>query len=192
MKLTVKKDGLEDLKSKLLTMADAERGLKAAERAANIVTGNAKGNVYTNGLTYVDGMIRDSLFPVSGMEDGHISFGVGTNNMVAIYHEMGTGPVGTSAGYPGEPFLDVPIGTRHGPANGEVSRRDTGWTYWSDEVVATRSAETAEDGEEQEPNGYVYTEGVPPKAFMFNALNANAEKQTEAVIKAILGGSDNG
>lgn len=172
-------------------MTDAERGLKAAEKAANVITGNAKANVYGNGLRYVDGMIRDSLFPVSWLTDGHINFGVGTNNMVTIYHEEGTGPVGTMAGYPGDPFLDMPIGTRHGPANGEVSRRDEGWRYWSDEVAAMRSeAEELSDG--QEPNGWVYTEGVPPKAFMFTALDANAEKQTENVLKALLGGVDNG
>lgn len=191
MRLTVKKDGLSALKNRMLTMADAERGLKAAEKAANVITGNAKANVYGNGLRYVDGMIRDSLFPVSSLEDGHLSFGVGTNNMVAIYHEMGTGPVGTVAGYPGEPFLDSPIGTRHGAANGEVSRRDDGWRYWSDEVAAMRS-EVKELSDDQEPNGWVYTEGVPPKAFMFAALDANAEKQTKNVLKALLGGVDNG
>lgn len=171
MNVTLK--GFDGLSAKLkgLSSGATERMMPVCKQLAEDITETAKGLVYQDGLQYQDGAIRDSLHGYAQQEDGEIKFGVKTDLDIAIYHEMGTGPVGTAAGYPGEGESDIPI-----------SRRSTGWTYWSDQIAAQRAAE---GGEDAEPNGYVYTEGVPPKAFMYNAVLQNKEDAQKALADAI-------
>lgn len=174
MKVEVDASGLARLEAKLERLANGmeERLQQAAKQSAARITGTAKGLVYQNGLHYVDGMIRDSLTPFVNAEPDKIQVGVETSLDVAVYHELGTGPVGTAAGYPGEPYLDHP-----------VARRSTGWTYHSEDVAAQRAAKSGADGE---ANGFVYTRGVPPKAFMHNALMQRREVEARALQKALM------
>lgn len=168
---------LEDL---VQTTGDKERLAQACRASAERITGEAKGNVYQDGLTFRDGAIRDSLHAYVGTdEDGVIKWGVETNLDFAIYHELGTGPVGTAAGYPGE--TDQPI-----------ARRSTGWTYWSDKVQRDRIEEQIDvygEGSMTAPEtGFVYTEGVPPKAFMYQAVSSMAELELERIVNALMEG----
>ena len=173
MKVEVDASGLARLEAKLERLASGmdERLTQAVKQSAARITGTAKGLVYQNGLRYVDGMIRDSLQPVVNVEPDKVEVGVETHLDVAVYHELGTGPVGKKKGYPREAYLDQP-----------VSRRSTGWTYYSEDVAAQR-AEADSDGEK---NGFVYTRGVPPKAFMHNALMQRKEKEARAIQKALM------
>lgn len=149
---------------------------------AQDITATAKGLVYQNGLTYQDGAIRDSLHGFTAKEGDTISFGVATGLDIAIYHEMGTGPVGTAAGYPGEGSLEQP-----------VVRRSTGWVYWSSEAAEQRSGVTPgadyafgsmQDYFSYRQSGFVYTEGVPPKAFMHNAMMQHKDDTVKALTEA--------
>lgn len=173
MKVTVKKTQLEALSSRLGDLAKQapEKLERACAPLAEDMTVTAKGLVYQNGLAYRDGAIRDSLHGFTQREGDQICLGVRTALDIAIYHEMGTGPVGTAAGYPGEAQLSTP-----------VVRRSSGWTYWSREVQEQRAAE---QGGGQEANGFVYTEGVPPKAFMHNALLQHKEEAAAALTSLI-------
>lgn len=175
MRVQVKVQGLDALVNRL---ARLERGIPAkleqtCAACANDITAAAQGLVYQDELTFQDGRIRDSLQSYVRKEGARISFGVSTNYPVAIYHEMGTGPVGTAAGYPGEPLLDGP-----------VARRSDGWVYWSAEAAEERSG--VRPGPDYSFSdmqsyfayrnaGFVYTEGVPPKAFMHNGLMQNRD-----------------
>gem|GEM_PF-2229900 len=181
MKMEVDLSALMQLEQKLerLQSGAMERLEQAAKQSAARITGTAKGLVYQDGLKHVDGAIQDSLRPYSSVEDGVVQTGVETSLDIAVYHEMGTGPVGTAAGYPGEEYLDQP-----------VARRSTGWTYWSDDVQAQR-IEDLEDtygpgSMTAPPNGFVYTEGVPPKAFMHNAVMQRREIERKALQKALM------
>lgn len=167
MKVTVQTGELEVLSRRLGALA--RRAPEKLERAcaplAEDMTATAKGLVYQNGLTYQDGAIRDSLHGFVQREGDQISLGVRTALDIAIYHEMGTGPVGTAAGHPGEGNLSAP-----------VVRRSTGWTYWSREVQEQRAAEQG-----GEATGFVYTEGVRPKAFLHNALLQHKEEAAQTL-----------
>lgn len=166
--------GLGALSAKLEKLADAQRGKlqRAAQQSAERIVAAAKGNVYQNGLHYVDGMIRDSLEPVVSADEDSISVGVKTDLDIAVYHELGTGPVGTAAGYPGDAYLDKP-----------VVRRSDGWAYYSEGVAQKRAAEA---GEGEAKNGFVYTRGVPPKAFMHTGLMQTKNGVTRALQAALM------
>lgn len=187
MKLTFDMGGLKALAKKFEGMANLDAGVRQAKDSADDITRKAQSMVYRPKLlTQRDGAIKESLYPIVESDGSSISFGVGTNNLVAIYHELGTGPVGTAAGYPGEGMTDEPI-----------ARKSKGWTYWSDAVYQKRLDDLYDSAGTytvlpQETNGFVYTEGVPPKAFMFNAVLNNVERETQKVVKAMLGGADRG
>lgn len=183
MKVELK--GFDSLSAKLkgLSGGAAERMMPVCKQLAEDITSDAKGLVYQDGLQYQDGAIRDSLHSYAQQEDGEIKFGVKTENEIAIYHEMGTGPVGTAEGYPGEGESDTPI-----------TRRSTGWTYYSEQAAAARSG--IQPGEDRSFDSFddyvnfhraafVYTEGVPPKAFMYNAVLQNKEDARKALADAI-------
>lgn len=114
---------------------------KSVESAENART-TAQSIVYGPYLHYETGETGDKIEPYTQQTEESISFGISTNNLRTIYHEMGTGPVGMSAGYPGEELLDQPIAWRTTP-----------WTG---------------------PFGGL-NEGVPPKAFMHNAMEMERE-----------------
>ncbi|MCD7886211.1 MAG: hypothetical protein LUG44_01115 [Clostridiales bacterium] len=86
-----------------------DRVVRACSDSAQAMEKEAKNHVY-DGLTYQDGMIRDSIHAYCDAGEDKVDFGIETNLDVAIYQEMGTGPTGEAAGYPGEAQLDTPIG----------------------------------------------------------------------------------
>jgi hypothetical protein len=177
MRVDVDSSGLGALDAKLERLAEGlqERLQKAAKQGAERITAAAQGNVYQNGLKFEDGMIRDSLQPVVSVEPDKVQVGVETQLDVAVYHELGTGPVGTAAGYPGEEYLDQP-----------VARRSTGWTLFSEDAADQRAAADP-DGKN---SGFVYTEGVAPKAFMHNALMQNKEAVAKMMQRAAMEGME--
>ena len=186
MKMEVDLSALMQLEQKLerLQSGAMERLEQAAKQSAARITGTAKGLVYQDGLKHVDGAIQDSLRPYSSVEDGVVQTGVETSLDIAVYHEMGTGPVGTAAGYPGEEYLDQP-----------VARRSTGWTYYSEDMATQRSGidpgedrsfDSFDDYYTWKHSGFVYTEGVPPKAFMHNAVMQRREIEMKALQKALM------
>lgn len=111
------------------------------------------------------GQLRRSVESYVEQNGDQIEFGVKSNYPVFAYFEFGTGPVGSRTGHP----MDGELG---------ISRRPDGWTYWSDQVQAQRQ------GENPDATGYVYTEGVPAEAPMYNAAQASREE-----ILAALGAS---
>lgn len=167
--MTVDTGGIDTLLSKLERAEQqlpARLAQKAQDQAVNI-TDSAKALVYQQGLRYRDGQIANSLHPYAAQTEGGVTFGVETNDEVAVYQELGTGPVGTAAGYPGEGAMNRPI-----------ARKSKGWTYWSDDVAAQRAEEQPDGGE---ANGFVFTEGVPAKAFMHNGMMQEKEDALRAI-----------
>lgn len=77
-----------------------------------------------------------------------------------------------------------PVGDAHPhPQAGElgISHRPDGWVYQSEEVAAMRGEAYIKD----EKGGYVYTEGVPAKAFLYNALTASEDAILESLGGAV-------
>ena len=190
MKVEMDSSGLGALEAKLEQLAGGlqERLQKAAKQGAERITAAAQGNVYQNGLKYEDGSIRDSLQAYTSVDEDSITVGVETGLDIAVYHELGTGPVGTQAGYPGEEYLDQP-----------VARRSTGWTYYSEDVAtqrsgidpgADRSFDSFGDYQDWKKSGFVYTEGVAPKAFMHNAVMQNKDAVAKALQRAAMEGME--
>lgn len=175
MKVEVDSSGLEKLAAKLEKLATGaqERLQRPAKQGAERIVATAKGNVYQNGLHYVDGSIRDSLRAYTASDGESVTLGVETDLDIAVFHELGTGPVGTAKGHPGESNITPP-----------VARRSTGWTYFSEDVAQKRAAES-KTGEGKE-NGFVYTRGVPPKAFMHAGLVQNKESVAKMLQRAAM------
>lgn len=150
-----------------------DRLLPLCTEMATKMSRNAAQHVYGPDpfLEYVTGETGDSIYPYVEQTENGIDFGVYTDNLRTIYHEMGTGPIGTEAGYPGENDVDEPI-----------VRRSTAWSYWSDSIP-TAEGDTR--------SGFVTTEGVPPKAFMHQATEEMlilAEDEIHRVIGGIMNG----
>ncbi len=120
------------------------------------------------GAPVQNGQLRNSLKSYVEAHGDQIEGGVKTDYAPAIYHEFGTGPVGDATPHPQAAELGV-------------SHRPDGWVYQSAEVAAMRGEEYVEN----EKGGYVYTEGVPAKAFMYNALTANEDAILESLGGAI-------
>lgn len=124
-----------------------------ARKLADQVAGQAR-----QGAPVADGRLRNSLQSFTESRDGEIVGGVRTDYDIAIFHELGTGPVGNANPHPAESEL-------------HPKRRPNGWTFWSDK--AAREREPDENGNR---NGFVYTKGIPAKAFMYNALRASEDE----------------
>lgn len=105
-----------------------------------------------------EGRLRNSIEGYVEIQGDLIEGGAKTSYPAAVFHEFGTGPVGDKNPHP----LDGELG---------ITRRPDGWTYWSEAVAAQR-----DPGGQGEPNGYVYTRGVPARAFMHNALVATEDE----------------
>ncbi|MCD7881074.1 MAG: HK97 gp10 family phage protein [Clostridiales bacterium] len=132
-----------------------ELGRKTALKAAKLaeqIAGQARA-----GAPVDSGRLRNSLESYVETHGDTVEGGVKSSYPPAIYHELGTGPVGAASGHP----MAGEMGVNYSP---------DGWVYWSDEVAAQRGT----DAEGQE-NGFVYTQGVPAKAFMHNALTASED-----------------
>lgn len=114
------------------------------------------------------GRLRNSLESYVEANGDQIEGGVKTSYAPAIYHEFGTGPVGAANPHPKATELGV-------------SHRPDGWVYQSEEAAAMRGEEYAEG----EKGGFVYTEGVPAKAFLYNALTASEDAVLEGLGGAI-------
>ncbi len=114
------------------------------------------------------GQLRNSLKSYVEVHGDQIEGGVKTDYAAAIYHEFGTGPVGDASPHPQAAELDI-------------NYQPDGWVYQSEKVAAMRGEEYVEN----EKGGHVYTEGVPAKAFMYNALTANEDAILESLGGAI-------
>lgn len=185
-RLTARLEELEEgIEERLLNVC-TDMAMKMRTNAAQLVYGP-----YPY-LTYVTGETGDSIDPYVVKTENGIDFGITTNNLRTIYHELGTGPVGTEAGYPGENDVDEPI-----------VRRSTGWTYW-DPNMARKNTDINPGKEGQwefsdmqsyfdfKQGGFVTTEGVPPKAFMYQATEDMlilAADEIQKVIGDIMNGS---
>ena len=122
-----------------------QKSLTLAEKVA----GRARDGAPVN-----QGRLRNSIMSYTQADGDVIEGGARTDYAPAIYQEFGTGPVGAESGYP--------------DSNMTITYRPDGWVYQSEEVARMR-------GEEYVPNesgGYVYTRGVPAKAFMYNAITS--------------------
>lgn len=154
------RDGFDELLSVFKASPDAmtRATLQKSRKLAEKVAGRAR-----NGAPVRYGRLRNSIVSYTESHGDQIEGGARTDYLPAIYHEFGTGPVGEASGYPAQISIDY---------------RPDGWTYQSADVAAQR-------GEEYVPNekgGYVYTEGVPARAFMYNAITS-----MEGEITAVLG-----
>lgn len=143
------RDGLDDLIRAFQAAPDAmtRKVMQKSRALAEKVAGRAR-----NGAPVRYGQVRNSIMGYIEVHGAEIEGGAKTSHPPAIYQELGTGPVGEASGYP------VKL----------KEYKPDGWTYQSADVAAQR-------GEEYVPNekgGYVYTEGVPAKAFMYNAITS--------------------
>lgn len=132
--------------------------IRTAQRLAQQVAGQAR-----QGAPVDEGRLRNSIEAYVEVHGEEIEGGAKTSYPPAVYHEFGTGPVGEAHGHP----MDGALG---------IARRPDGWVYWSDRAAAGRAPET--DGE---INGFVYTEGVPARAFLYRALAASEEEIAAAL-----------
>lgn len=123
-----------------------------AAALADEVTGAAR-----LGAPSSSGRLRNSIQSFVEREGDTIRGGARTDYLPAIYHEFGTGPVGDAHPHPKDGELGI-------------TRRPDGWVYWSDEAADNRAP-----GENGERNGFVYTRGVPAKAFLYNSITACEE-----------------
>ncbi|MCD7917305.1 MAG: HK97 gp10 family phage protein [Clostridiales bacterium] len=114
------------------------------------------------------GRLRNSLESYVEANGDQIEGGVKTRYGPAVYQEFGTGLVGAANPHPKAAELGV-------------SHRPDGWVYQSEEAAAMRGEEYVKG----EKGGYVYTEGVPAKAFLYNALTANEDAILESLGGAI-------
>lgn len=173
--MTVKADpgGVHRLLTRLENLDKIDQHLiQRTKQNAENMRATAQGLVYGSppaGIQYETGETGDSIDPYSKQTEAGISFGTVTRNLRTIYHELGTGPVGTAVGYSGEAAVDMPI-----------ARRSTAWRFWSDSIPT-------EDGGTR--SGFVMTKGVPPKAFMHAATVAEkplAEKAVQDTVKEFM------
>lgn len=143
-----------------------------AQKLAEQVAGQAR-----QGAPVSEGRIRNSIQSFVEVHGDVIEGGAKTSYPPAVYHEFGTGPVGDSNPHP----MDGDLG---------ITRRPDGWTYWSDDAVGRALPSTVQFGphkgetrKETEKNvsGYVYTEGIPAQAFMYNAMKASEEQITASL-----------
>ncbi len=155
--------------------------VKACRESADKLETEAREHVY-DGITQRTNAISESIHAYCENKGNSVEFGIGTELDYAIYHEMGTGPVGDAAGYPGEPELDQP-----------VSRVKEGWWYYDESAVGQPLPDTIQfgkhKGERREPpgqvsNGLIYTEGVKPQAFMYNAAQTLQDAIVETIAEA--------
>ncbi|MCC8064164.1 MAG: HK97 gp10 family phage protein [Clostridiales bacterium] len=124
--------------------------VKTAGKLAEKLAGRAR-----EGAPVQDGQLRESLKAYTTREGDVIEGGVHSTLPHAIYQEMGTGPVGDANPHPLENEL-------------HPARTAEGWTYQSAEVAAQRGEAYVKD----EKGGYVYTEGVPARGYLYNAINS--------------------
>lgn len=156
-----------------LTRATIQKAQKLAEQVA----GQARDGAPSN-----EGRLRNSIQSFVEVKGDVIEGGARTSYPPAVYHEFGTGYVGDEQNHP----LAGELGVTHSHPVTTVRRKDgktydvDGWFYWSEEAAAKR--EPLPDGE---PNGYVFTRGVPAKAFMYNAMKAS-EDQIMASLEAVV------
>lgn len=165
--------GVEKLAARLEGMGDAlnEKLLEIARQQAEVMQSTAQGLTYLN-IQKVTGETAQSIDSYLEQRDGELCFGTSTRNMRTMYHELGTGPVGTAAGYPGEEGLNEPI-----------VRRSTPWIFWSDSIPNKDGSGTH--------SGFVQSEGVSPQAFMHNATMAvlpDVEKDIQQAIREVMSG----
>lgn len=146
--------------------------LLRARKLAEQVAGQAR-----QGAPVEDGRLRNSLQSFTEERNGEIVGGVRTSYDVAIFHELGTGPVGSAHPHPAEAQL-------------HPKRRPNGWWYFDDAAVGQPLPDTIQHGKRkgkprtppgQVSNGLIYTEGVPAKAFMYNALKASEDEIMESL-----------
>lgn len=160
-KVRIDSSGVNRLLTKLERLDSPEFQARLVEKCvecAENASSTARGNVYKY-ITKETGETADSIQPYTALTDKGISFGISTNRLETIYHEMGTGPVGMEAGYPGEENLDQPI-----------VYRSTGWS-------SRRNSEgVVVDGKNM---------GVPPKAFMHNTMEMEREEAGKLITKLI-------
>lgn len=140
-----------------------------ARKLAEDVAGKAR-----RGAPVKDGRLRNSLKAFVEVDGDKITGGVRTDYAPAIYHELGTGPVGKASNYPGQTEMQEP-----------PKYRVNGWWYYSEEMKGQPLPDTIKfgkhKGEPRDPpgqisDGLVYTEGVPAKAYMYNALVATEDE----------------
>lgn len=169
MKVQTDTSGVNRLLARLENVSDNfdEQLLQAGKQCAENMRKTAQGIVYGPNLRHETGETGDSIAPYTTQTEDMVSFGISTRNLRTIYHEMGTGPVGTAAGYPGEADVDSPI-----------VRRSTAWSFWSDSIPVEGGGVRS---------GFVKTEGVPPKAFMHNAVMQETP-EAERVVRNTLEG----
>lgn len=145
-----------------------------ARKLAEKIAGKARA-----GAPVKDGRLRNSLNAYVEVNGDQIEGGVRSSYSPAIYHEFGTGPVGEMSDYPGKASMKGPL-----------TYSPDGWVYYSDEVKGQPLPETIQfgkhKGELRDPpgqisNGYVYTEGVPARAFMYNALVSTEDEITASL-----------
>lgn len=147
-------DGFDELIFTLKVAPDAltRKVMQKSRVLAEKVAGRAR-----SGAPVRYGQLRNSIVSYLEVHGAELEGGARTDYLPAIYHELGTGPVGEASGYPA-PF--------------SVAHRPDGWRYQSAEAAAQR-------GEEYVPGkkgGWVYTEGVPAKAFMYRAITSMDEE----------------
>lgn len=162
-----------------------ERLMKVAQKQAEIMASRAKSIVYGPKpfLERETGETANSIQPYTEQKESAVSFGVATNNLRTIYHELGTGPTGTKAGYPGEANVDQPI-----------VRRSMPWYYWDEDKAKKelgydpgeeREFQSMDDYYKYQQSGFVYTEGTRPKAFMHTAMTSVKAASDKAVRKEV-------
>ena len=164
MSVDVTISGFDELIQELKS-APEELSARVAERARPLAEGIA--GAARLGAPVREGRLRNSIESFVEQEGTSIRGGARTSYPPAIYHEFGTGPVGSAHPHPADGALGI-------------KRRPDGWVYWSEGAAENRPPD--KDGN---PDGWVYTKGVPAKAFMYNAMTAYEKRIADELGAAV-------
>ena len=142
--------------------------IQKANRHAETLAGQVREGTPVGAVA--GGRTRQSVQGFVRVEGDTLTGGARSDYPVAWFQEFGTGPVAEATGYPGD--VQVP----------HVSE---GWLWPSGEIGQQVKAER-HGGDPEDYNKLTYTEGQPPKAMFYNAMELYGAEIAEDFGKTVL------
>lgn len=142
--------------------------IQKANRHAEMLAGAVRNRTPVGEVA--GGRTRQSIQGFVRVEGDELTGGARSDYPVSWFQEFGTGPVATAAGYPGDT---------------QVPHVQEGWWWPSGEGGQLIKAER-HGGDPEDYNELTYTEGQPPKAMFYNAMEAYGDKIAEDFGETVL------
>lgn len=135
--------------------------IQRAHRHAETLAGLTRAGTPVGELA--GGRTRQSIRAFVELKDGEITGGVRSDYPNAVFQEFGTGPVAEAAGYPGETT---------------AAHVTEGW-WWHSGPEGQQIKAQRHGGDPQDYSPFTYTEGQPPRAMFYNAMEAYKDEILE-------------